>query len=240
MARIHYTTLVPDGTLVTKEFPDEMFASKEKASGFEAHDPDGNYLNYVDVHGTGLKYRHGYLVAGTVTDVAFKTGDGENYLTATHVDFKVTEKLDLSSIPTTLLYLLADSGNDKIRGSKESDVIFSSLGNDIIRGSGGDDVLVAGSVGHTRMSGGTGSDTFVITGLSKVVITDFDANGGGTDQDYIYCGGLDQFHPRIYQDHHNTVLDFGSHHTVTLLGVDRADFSLVDDVGPEPPVLHTL
>lgn len=236
MAKIQYTALVPDDTIFTSEYPQLSFASKEKESGFELHDPDGNYLNYVEVHGNGLKYRHGYLVGGTLTGVEYKDGDGDNYVTISHADYKVVDKFDLSSLMSAYPYLLEESGDDKITGSKESDVLYSHGGNDVMIGGKGDDTLVTGSNGHARMTGGQGSDTFVFENLTKAVITDFDANGGGKDQDYLYFENTNQITPRIYQDHHNTVLDFGHHLTVTLLDVDRADFSLVDDI-KKPPVL---
>jgi Ca2+-binding RTX toxin-like protein len=135
------------------------------------------------------------------------------------------------------LYYLAEGGNDTIVGSSESDVLISSGGKNDVKGLGGDDTLIA--YGRATLTGNKGSDTFVFTSLGKIVITDFDANGGGKNQDYLYNLVPDSAKPRIYEDHHNTVLDYGHGHTVTLLHVDRGDISLVDDF-KEPPVFGTL
>jgi Ca2+-binding RTX toxin-like protein len=238
MAQIRYSSLLPDDMLFTSEYPETMFGSKLRASGFEVHDSDGNYLNYISVHGSGLKYKHGYLVAGTITGVDFKTGDGDDYVTISHAHYKVAQKLDLSDITDAPagFYYLAESGNDKIVGSSESDALVSSGGANNLKGLGGNDTLIA--LGRATMTGNAGSDTFVFVGLAKVVITDFDANGGGNDQDYLYFQDIG-IKPRIYEDHHNTVLDFGKGHTVTLLHLDRTDFSLVDDF-KMPAVYDTL
>jgi len=227
MARIHYTTLLPDDLLFTKEYPEIVSASKVTKNGFELHDPDGNYLNYISVRGTGLTYKHGYLVGGTITGVEFRDGNGEDYLTIDHAHYKVTEKLDLAQTAPALIYLAAETGNDKIVGSTESDLMFSTAGTDRLIGLYGDDTLVA--YGKATMTGNMGSDTFVFSGFGKVKITDFDAVGGGEKQDYVYFTRQDDVKPRVYEHHHNTVIDFGHGQTVTLLNVDRADFSLVDD-----------
>lgn len=237
LARIHYTTLLPDDTLFTNEYSDVVAGSKLKKNGFELHDPDGNFLNFIEVHGTGLKYKHGYLVGGTITGVEFKDGNGNDYLTLDHAHVKVTQKLDLSETFPGFPYFMAEAGNDMIVGSKEADVMFSEAGKDKLTGLNGDDTLVA--LGQATMTGNNGSDTFVFYGLAKVLITDFDAVGGGQDQDYIYFSDQGDSKPRIYEDHHNTVLDFGHGHTVTLLNVGRADFSLADDY-KEPGALQMI
>jgi Ca2+-binding RTX toxin-like protein len=140
----------------------------------------------------------------------------------------VTQKIDLSDVVSAAptFYLAGESGNDSILGSMESDVLIGQTGKNTLRGLNGDDTLV--SNGRDTMTGNRGSDTFVFTGLGKAVVTDFDANGGGKNQDYIYFQDS-SVKPRIYQDHHNTVLDFGQGHSLTLTGVDRADFSLAND-----------
>ena len=237
MAQIRYTALVPDDTYFTSQFPSDMFGSRQRASGFELHDIDGNYQNYIVIHGNGLKYRNGYLVGGTITGVEFRDGNDNDYLTITHASVKVTQKTDLADVQYAALafYTAGESGNDKITGSMQSDVLLSGSGKNTLLGRGGDDTLIAG--GYDTLTGGRGADIFVFMGSTKVVIADFDAVGGGENQDYLAYVTPDGSKPRVYQDHHNTVLDFGHRHTLTLLDVDRTDFSLTDDF-KMPPIFE--
>lgn len=237
MAQIRYKELVPDMTYFAAQYPAEMFGTRQRASGFELHDPDGNYLNYIVVHGTGLKYKNGYLVGGTITGVEYKDGNGDDYLTVSHAKVKVTQKLDISDISLFTLYQTVEAGNDKIIGSNESDIMRSISGKNKLSGLGGDDTLIA--EGRDTLSGGQGSDFFVFSSGEKVVITDFDAVGGGQDQDYLFPLVGDGVAQRIYQHRHNTVLDFGKGHTLTLVGVDRDDFSTIDDF-KLPPIFENF
>ncbi|MFM2281710.1 MAG: hypothetical protein RLZZ444_3941, partial [Pseudomonadota bacterium] len=70
----------------------------------------------------------------------------------------------------------------------------------------------------------------------NVVVTDFDATGGGTHQDYLYFSQAAFGKPRIYQDHHDTVLEFQGFFSVRLEDVDRSEVSIADDF-KVPPVL---
>lgn len=237
MARFKYTSLIPDDTFFAQQYPEVMAASDQTSKGFELHDPDGNYLNYIEVHGTGLKYKSGYLVSGTITSVEFKTGDGDDYLDITGIGRKIDAKMDLAEISPLDLWFFADKGNDKILGSSGNDVLYSTEGKDVINGYSGDDTLIQGGSAKTVMTGGKGSDTFVFYGSKKMVVTDFDAVGGGANQDYFYIPNTDA-KPRIYQDHHDTVLDYGHGVTIRLEDVSRKDFSLVDDVKAPPIFDH--
>ena len=71
----------------------------------------------------------------------------------------------------------AFSGNDKITGTSEDDVLDGGRGNDLINGGAGSDVLYGG-LGNDQITGGSGSDVFVFEHLPQFrlnadVITDF-------------------------------------------------------------------
>ena len=65
----------------------------------------------------------------------------------------------------------AGSGNDKVYGSKVSNVLDGGMGSDILFGLGGDDTLI-GDYGHDILKGGEGNDTLE----------------GGKNNDFLYGG----------------------------------------------------
>ena len=101
-------------------------------------------------------------------------------------------------------------------------------GNDILEGRGGADTL-SGGIGKDILVGGVGFDTFVFTtDFGRDVITDFNADGGPGAQDHIQATfpGAEDVHK---SGKHDTVVDFGSGDTLTLLNVkpshlDASDF----------------
>jgi hypothetical protein len=85
--------------------------------------------------------------------------------------------------------------------------------------------------GNDRITGGGGSDVFLFqsgTGTTfndgRDIITDFDANGGGSDQDYLFWDDVVD----IRKSGKNTVVEYGDGDTVTLLDVKRSQID-VDD-----------
>lgn len=235
MARIKFTTLLPEGAFFTQQYPASMYASEQSASGFELHDVDGDYLNYIEVHGRGLKYKNGYLVGGTVTGLDFKNGDGDDYVVVSGARQKVNGSYDISAFNATFAFMLATDGKDTALGHAGDDILYAGLGDNTLKGFAGDDMLLSSTGGRDVMTGGAGSDIFVLAAAKKLVVTDFDAVGGGVDQDYFCMMMTEGLDLRIYQNRRDTVLDYsdaasGQHATVTLKNVDRADFSLTDDV----------
>jgi hypothetical protein len=224
MAKITYTKFVPEGEFFITPYKDLLFGIQEGKSGFRLRNEEPG-REYIVVHGTDLHYKNGFLVSGTITDVEFKSGQYNNLMTAADMHFTITDKLDLSAVNAYQIYQMTLLGNDTVTGSKEGDVLYGGAGRNKITGFNGDDVLLGGE--YDKMTGNLGSDTFVFfTGSKKLVVTDFDAVGGGTDQDYFYYE--DTLTPRIYQDHHDTVIDFGHHQIIRLLGVHRGDVSMYD------------
>lgn len=133
--------------------------------------------NQIVLLGEKFKYDGGELVSGNVSEVQFRTVDGEVFATAVKFDLSAAEMNDLllgefggnGFLPEFL------SGDDTFigRGAGTADFIQGEPGDDILKGKGGNDVLV-GNVGDDTMSGGVGNDTFQFFGdLGKDVITDF-------------------------------------------------------------------
>jgi Ca2+-binding RTX toxin-like protein len=233
MGKISFKALIPDDTYVLQEYPELMVATNPTKTGFDIVDPDGGYLNHIQVHGHDLAYKNGFLVKGTITRVEFLDGDDLPYLTMTKLNIKADGNLDLANINPTTQFEFFTAGSDMVTGSTESDTLVAFGGTNTIKGLDGDDTLV--SSGRDTLTGGLGSDIFafapqyVIANNRSVRVTDFDAVGGGADQDYVYFDQAEIGTPRIYADHRNTVLDFGQNYTVTLVGVDRGDFSVAED-----------
>ena len=102
---------------------------------------------------------------------------------------------------------------------KGDDLIKSYAGNDSVNGEGGNDVMV----------GGAGSDHFFFNLGGKGgtdIVKDFDAKGGGENQDYIATDFEEVL--SIEQVGDDLVLDYGDGNTLTLLDVDKSDFSQAD------------
>jgi hypothetical protein len=77
------------------------------------------------------------------------------------------------------------------------------------------------------MTGGPGSDTFQFTaGNGKDTVTDFDADGGAGNQDFI--GASFASATSIDQVGANTVIHFGAGDTLTLLHVDKTHIDATD------------
>jgi hypothetical protein len=225
MAKVHFTPFVPDDVFFISLYDVQMFATKPSKSGFELH---GEGPDFVEVHGVGLKYRRGYLVDGTITDVEFKNGLGNDYVTVKNVNFEIEQKTDISNMFMFSFFEMTTTGNDRVNGSLESDVLFGGAGKNVLNGLNGNDTLIGGQ--NDTLTGKQGSDIFCFFGRDvskRVVVTDFVAEGGGDAQDYFFFTGFDA-NPRIYQDRDNTVLDFGSRHRMILVDVDRGDISMED------------
>lgn len=125
--------------------------------------------------------------------------------------------------------LVGGKGADTISGDAGADDLLGQAGGDVVKG--GDDAdWISGGKGDDTLSGNAGSDLFIFAlGDGFDTIKDFDAKGGGQEQDYIGIGSdvLDQI--IIFQSGDDTVIRFSSGQSVTLLDVDadkvgEADF----------------
>ena len=111
----------------------------------------------------------------------------------------------------------AGEGADKLYGRGGNDRLFAEGGDDTLTGSTGDDTL-AGGLGDDRFR------FFASDGLDADLIIDFAAGAGS--EDVLILSGLDADHDTFAeiqaaatQVGADTVLDLGSHGTITLIGV---------------------
>lgn len=131
--------------------------------------------------------------------------------------------------------LVGGKGADTISGGGGGDDLLGQAGGDVIKGGDGAD-LISGGKGDDTLTGNGGSDIFVFaTGEGFDRIKDFDAKGGGSDQDYIGIGS-DIFDTLlIVQVGDDTVIRFLGSQSITLLDVDASKVGEADFV--EVPVI---
>ncbi|MGV3551564.1 calcium-binding protein [Rhizobium sp.] len=236
MAKFVYEAmLVENGGLAA--FFSDMIMNHERFAPSDPDDPRGG-VSYYDISGgSGMITFTGVdvyaepdwtLTSGRIDSVRFGT-DWDAALVVTGLDMDVIPLHD-ALIEQDVLALLErlTRGDDKVIGSVAGDYLYGGRGADRIKGGDGRDVIVGG-LGNDKLTGGAGSDEFFFGARQgKDVITDFDAKGGGRRQDYIQLTGDDDFTIRARGD--DTILDFGNGSTLTLLGVDRSDFSRAGDI----------
>ena len=135
--------------------------------------------------------------------------------------------------------------NDTVYGNLDSDAVYGNLGDDNVYGGGGPDALYGGQ-GDDRLFGGNGEDHLfgsagndIMLGMGggdrfhfasnsgQDIIADFDVNGGDVIHIAKFMNGLGfnsfaDVQSRLSVVSGNAVIDFGSGHTVTLVGVDPA------------------
>lgn len=208
---------------------------------------DGLADNRIVIKGKGLDYADGEIVAGKITSVTFMDAHGGKLLSFTKLKADAAGFNDAADIGPSVLLEYFLRGNDTITGSGVSDWIQGYRGKNTIHGRDGDDWLhggkgadrlfgdkgndtIFGNGGNDRLTGGKGSDTFHIsdTARNKIVITDFDAVGGGQHQDYLAIYEGDTF--KVKKDGPDVLLKFDDGDTIRLLDVRRKDFDPADDV----------
>ncbi|MGN7612815.1 M10 family metallopeptidase C-terminal domain-containing protein, partial [Magnetococcales bacterium HHB-1] len=117
-------------------------------------------------------------------------------------------------------------GDDRLSAGDGTDTLYGGAGNDILYGSTGDDWLQGGQ-GMDTMNGGKGADTFSITlNAGHDIIEDFHQG-----QDKLQLDSTLIIERTFEIDHNNdgrmdTVLEFDTDNTLTLLGVSDLDSSL--------------
>jgi hypothetical protein len=187
-------------------------------------------LNSFIVEGRNLKFVDGVMVSGTVERVIFEDFEHAQ-LAVVEGEFnagKLGKVLD-ELAPANFINKLLD-GDDRVVGTTDGEYIDAGKGSDRIFAGDGDDRIFSGA-GNDRITGGGGSDVFLFqsgTGTTfndgRDIITDFDANGGGSDQDYLFWDDVID----IRKSGKNTVVEYGDGDTVTLLDVKRSQID-VDD-----------
>jgi serralysin len=107
-----------------------------------------------------------------------------------------------------------------LMGSWKSETIGGTRGDDRIDAKGGHDRLYGG-LGDDSLTGGSGRDDFVFTGKlwGDDKVTDFQ-RGDDLVFSKSVAGTVQNVLDHAHTDNGNTVIDFGTDQTVTLLGVD--------------------
>ncbi|MCV6586609.1 MAG: hypothetical protein OIF47_13830 [Marinibacterium sp.] len=121
-------------------------------------------------------------------------------------------------------WIVGRAGDDTLLGGAGQDSLYGNADSDVLIGGDSADTL-DGGVGDDTLTGGTGADHFVFSdGGGHDVITDFGA--GGAD-DIIDLRGLETVSDyddltgnHLVMSDGSVVIDSGSGHTLTLLGVD--------------------
>jgi Ca2+-binding RTX toxin-like protein len=113
------------------------------------------------------------------------------------------------------------TGDDRLLGTAQDDVIDALAGRDTLIGGTGDDILTGGR-GFDRLTGGTGADRFVFTASGRDCITDFNASQG--DRIDLTAFDLTRRDIRIEVRETATVLHLGSDR-LTLEGISSLQFA---------------
>jgi hypothetical protein len=183
--------------------------------------------NRIIFEGDDFSSNGNSLTAGTVDEVTFRNADGEEFAVIRDADYNAEKLSDLlldKSVDAMLRYAFRQ--DDLVVGSSGRDLVWTGNGDDVLRGKGARDMLEGGN-GDDRLIGGGGADIFVFAhGDDKDEVVDFDASGGGRNQDYIGVESLNDFDVRKSGD--DTIIDFDDGHTLTLLDVRRSQISDAD------------
>jgi Ca2+-binding RTX toxin-like protein len=231
MAKIKFTDNLGDlGTLRFEYTPDEMVTDMDASGDNKAVYIDGNGGEKIILKGESFAFLDGDLLKGKVDKIVFQDENGNTTATISGADFKakqldnlLTEGFDLSNFLQKTM-----SGFDTFKGSENRDLAWAGGGNDKTKAFGGND-SVNGEAGDDIMTGGAGSDFFFFMHEDKGgkdVVTDFDAKGGGDNQDYVEGSIEDVL--SIKQVGDDLVLNYGGGNTLTLLDVDKSDFNADD------------
>jgi Ca2+-binding RTX toxin-like protein len=127
--------------------------------------------------------------------------------------------------------LTGASGSDVLNGGNGNDQLIGGAGADTLSGGNGNDIITGGA-DNDRMTGGGNSDTFVFAaGFGSDVITDFDANGGGTlaDQDLLDISALGITAATFGTNVH--IVDLGNDTQITVDGAGVITLTGVNGVG---------
>lgn len=233
MAKITYKDALGDlGSLRFNYVPDQMFTDMDKSGNEKAVYFDDFTGASMVMKGRNFAYLDGELLKGKVESIVFKDEDSNTTATIDGLDLKAKTMHGLATADgdQNLYEFLkkAFSGDHDFTGTKNEDFAWADGGNDVIKALGGAD-SINGMGGNDVMTGGGGSDHFFFLHEGKGgkdVITDFDANGAGNDQDYIAANFDDVL--SIKQVGDDVVIDFGFGDTLTLLDTHKKDINVLD------------
>lgn len=226
MAKFTFTPLLGKFGSLAAIYDEQTLKLDKGGSGTHAEYTDTNGGEHIVFSGTGFQYgKHGFT--GTIHSISFENSDGEAMVTVTDGDFSA-KSLTKTLTGTNGVEIFLDmihAGNDKITGSSTNDYLTGGMGDDTIDGGKGNDQIYGGK-GHDHMQGGAGSDQFLFSPDSDVV-DDFDANGGGSKQDYIVGNFKDI---DVAKSDDGVVLTMADGSTMTLLHVKASEITSADFV----------
>ena len=204
MAKLKINALVPDSNNFLEPFDGDVAFGNHSASSatFLETSGDGDY--YV-LKGRGFSYDGSTLLHGTITSVTFFNSEGVSYAQVTGLALNAARLERNPDIDLGDLMEKAMRGADRVLGSAGDDFLIGFAGNDVF-------------------TGGKGSDRFYCDSRGNDVITDFDAKGGGDEQDYVSVGAGGT----TVRDGKNTVYQYENGHTLTFIGVRYTDLDVGD------------
>ena len=225
MVTATFTSLLDFDTIDTYYADDALELRVERSQRAVYVDTESG--NRIVLEGKNFSYNGDVLVGGTITDATFKGSEGGDFATITNANYDA-ESLAGILVNSGVQDMLrsAFKADDQLIGSAARDVLWGAAGDDTLRGRGAGDTLKGGK-GDDLLNGGKGSDIFIFdNGDGSDRVLDFDAIGGGKDQDYIGVEAKDDF--TIRRSGSDTVIDFGNDDIITLVGVHRSDVSHAD------------
>ena len=225
MAKFQYTTFLGKFGSLTEDYDEQKLKLDSKHTSKEASFTDSHSGGHIVLEGSGLAYTNGKITGGIIDEITFEDKHGHAMVTMTdgHFSAKQFTKLLTGVNGVESFVDQIKRGDDSLTGSSISDYLTGGMENDKLDGGKGNDVLYGGR-GNDTLHGGAGSDTFLFS-PDKDTVNDFDANGGGTKQDYI---NADRDDVKITRSGHDTVLEFTDGSILTLLHVDKSDVTAAD------------
>lgn len=228
MTRIKYELPMGERVEIGSYYGDDGAFTSDGKKAATWIDDDTGFT--IQLRGKGLTFENGVLVSGTVTKLIFEDVEHLEYATITGT-INAKKLSGLGDISVEDVIEKISSGNDKIIGTANDDYLEGHAGKDVMLGGAGSDILWGGP-GKDWMTGGAGSDYFYYDGPSDfsigdgvAIITDFDARGGGAEQDYLSAEAdlLD-----IRQSGKNTIVEFADGGSFVLLNI-KEKFVTADD-----------
>jgi Ca2+-binding RTX toxin-like protein len=182
------------------------------------------------LNGSNFEVSHGLIDSGMIDSVSIRSHGGKQLATISglHIDARTLAGDTAFEVAQDTLQRVITSNIKFIGSNLDDTATLGGIGNDRLFGGKGDDDL-GGGLGKDFMTGGAGHDTFDFnTGDGKDTITDFDADGGAGNQDFI--GADFAAVTSIDQVGANTVIHFGAGDSLTLLHVDKTHIDVSDFV----------
>lgn len=171
------------------------------------------------IGGTG---NDNYVVSDARDVIVEKLNEGTDSL-ASAISWKLGENLEILNLTGT--HAVDGTGNalgNTMTGNSAANRLDGGAGNDIIKGAEGNDVLIGGQ-GNDMLTGGSGADIFSFaTGSGRDTVNDFSS----TEGDRIDLSGYAGLARSVVQSGANSIIQFATGDTITLLGVKITDATL--------------